>query len=275
MFSITTIIENSSSAENLAAEHGLSIFIENEDFQVLYDTGASPRFLKNAKGMGIDLTGVDALVLSHGHYDHTGGVISYLTEREKPQKIYLGKNFFEERYAEKKEGLLDISALIKEETLLKTGIPIQVVKEQPMELAKGIWLLSGFTPDNTMESLSPLMLHCTEKGIETDPFTDEVVIVLKTEKELVMISGCSHIGIVNMCSRVKRLFGQPITTFIGGTHLMEADEERIKYTCERLEKLGVKRLGACHCNGEKAGQYFEKHFQGFFRNQAGTKVIIK
>lgn len=273
-FRITTLMENTSPRDCLAAEHGLSLLVEGNGKRVLYDTGASPRFLKNARALGADLTGLDALVLSHGHDDHTGGVTALLVRDKRPDRIYLGHHFFGERFSKKKDGLLEIGAAVTEEELKASGIPFTEVGEEPVSLGDGIWALSGFTTVDELERLSPAMLRPEGAGLVTDLFEDEVVLVLEGEDGLTLISGCAHIGIVSMCARVEELFGRPVTTFVGGTHLMVANDERIAHTCACLKGRGMRRLGACHCSGEKASAYFEQNFPGFFRNHVGSVVEV-
>ena len=274
-FKITTLMENISPRDCLASEHGLSLLIEGTDCKVLYDTGASPRFLKNAKALQADLGELDALVLSHGHYDHTGGVSALLDRRDRPKTIYFGPNLFEERYSQKRDGLMEIGAAMEEDFALKADVPWVVVGEEPIALGKGLWLVSGFTATEEMEQPSPRMLRRINGQMVTDRFEDEVAVVLELQEGLALISGCSHVGIVSMCRRVSRLFDRPVKVFVGGTHLMAANEERIQKTCELLREMGLGQLGACHCNGEQAGAYFEEHFPGFFRNNVGTCLELE
>ena len=273
-FQITTLMENTSPKACLAAEHGLSLLIEGAGCRVLYDTGSSPRFLKNAKALEVELDGLDALVLSHGHYDHTGGVSALLLDGPQPKAIYLGNGFFGPRYSKKEDGLMEIGAAIGERALTEAGIPCTLVGPEPVRLAEGLFLLSGFVPTEELEGPSPNMLRQGAAGLEMDSFQDEVVVVLETERELALISGCAHVGILSMCRQVEKLFDRPVTAFIGGTHLMASNDQRIRRTCDCLRERGMKRLGACHCSGERAGAYFEEHFPGFFRNNVGTRVTI-
>ena len=274
-FQITTLMENGSPKDCLASEHGLSLWIEGENFHLLYDTGASPRFLKNAQALNVQLQPIDALVLSHGHYDHTGGVTAVLTGPNRPGAIYLGKDFFGPRYSQKKGGPMEIGAAFTSYALEQSGIPSFEVGEKPLQLAPGLWLLSGFTATEELEGPIPTLLRDTNEGREPDRFQDEVAVVLEGDRELALVSGCSHVGILSMCRRVREIFGRPVTTFLGGTHLMAAGEERIRRTCACLKEWGVERLGACHCNGERAGAYFEANFPGFFQNHVGSCVTVE
>lgn len=274
-FKITTLIENSAKSDIFYSEHGLSLLIEGDDAHVLYDTGSSSLFLKNAIALDADLSHLDALVLSHGHYDHTGGVDAMVTHQLSPQKIYLGKDFFNPRYTRKRDGIKEIGVTFDIRTLTGMGSPIEEVGDEPVSIGKGIWVVSGFTCIYPVEQLSADMMRLEDGIIKQDAFQDEVVLVLETEKELAVISGCSHIGILSIVHHVSELFNRPVTTFIGGTHLVDSDDKRIQYTSEQLKEEGITRLGACHCNGERAALYFEQNFTGFFRNAAGTSTMIE
>ena len=272
-FEIVTLMENGALSDCLAAEHGLSLLIRGEGRRILYDTGASPRFLKNAEDLGEDLAPLDALVFSHGHYDHTGGAAALLTAPVRPGAVYWGRDFFAPRRSRKRDGLMDIGAAVSPAAFAE--IPCRQVGQEPVAAGPGIWLLSGFVSQQPMEGPVPGLLRQTDRGLEPDEFGDEVAVVLETDRELALISGCSHVGILSMCSQVSRRFGRPVTVFVGGTHLMDAEEERIRFTCERLRQWGVRRLGACHCSGERAAAYFTAHFPGFFANHTGSRVTIE
>ena len=273
-FQITALMENSAVQEPLAAEHGLSLLVEGAGRRVLYDTGASPRFLNNARALEVSLEPLDALVLSHGHYDHTGGASALLGEGVRPAVICLGPAFFEGRYAQKPAGLTEIGAAVSRRVLETSGVPVTVLGEEPLKLGPGLWALAGFTCEEEQERPTPKLLRRRRGRLETDTFSDEAALVLETEGELALLSGCAHVGILSMCRRVSRLFGRPVTAFLGGTHLADSGEERIQYTCARLQALGVRRLGACHCTGARAEGNFQEHFPGFLPVHGGARVSI-
>ena len=274
-FTILTLMENTALRDNLAAEHGLSLLVEGNGYRVLYDTGSSPRFLQNAATLNVSLDGLDALVFSHGHYDHTGGAAALLARDSRPGAIYLGRDFFAPRASKQKDGWMNISALVEESWLARSGIPCHVVGEEPVSLCPGMWLLSGVPRVEPVEKPSPRLLRRRGGKLVEDAFEDEVAMVLETKSQLALISGCAHVGVLNLCRRAEQLFGRPVTLFVGGTHLVESDDVRIQETCRLLQERGLQRLGACHCSGERAGAYFEEHFPGFFRNRAGSRVVVE
>ena len=274
-FKVTTLMENTSPKGYLMAEHGLSLLIEGEGYKFLYDTGPSPSFLMNARTLGADLTGLDALVLSHGHYDHTGGAAALIAGSSKPAALYVGEGFFRRRYVRRKDGLQEIGSALEEVTVEQAKIPRMQVGKEPLALAEGIWLVSQFKSTDEMERPAPNMIRVVRGQMEQDLFDDEVAVVLDTKEGLVLMSGCAHVGVISMCEQVEERFGRPVTMFIGGTHLKDVSDERIEHTCRRLQEKGLTRLGACHCSGDRAGLYFEKHFPGFFRNNVGSCVVLE
>lgn len=274
-FKITTLMENTSPKGYLMAEHGLSLLIEGEGYKFLYDTGPSPSFLMNANTLGADLTGLDALVLSHGHYDHTGGACALIAGTYKPRALYVGEGFYRRRYVRRKDGLQEIGSALEEVTVEQAGVPQFYVGEEPLALAEGVWLVSRFKSTDPVERPAPNMIRVVKGEMEQDPFDDEVAVVLETGEGLVLVSGCAHVGVISMCQQVKERFGRPVTMFLGGTHLRDVEDERIEYTCRRLREEGLTSLGACHCSGERAGIYFEAHFPGFFRNNVGSCVVLE
>lgn len=272
-FQIKTLIENTTRNTDFACEHGLSLYVSDGEHHILFDTGATPQFMKNAEKMGVSLNNLDALVLSHGHFDHTGGAEALLEKYAIPH-VYTGKNFFDRRYSDSKTPRLDISSRLDQQALLKSGADYHIVTQPITSLFPGIYIVSGFANTNELEPPAPFLLRECGMRKEVDLFEDEIALVLETEEELALVSGCSHTGILSMCDHVRILFGRPVTVFIGGTHLMEADDRRIVRTCNALKKNGIHRLGACHCNGEAAGAYFKKNFPGFFLNHVGDVVEL-
>lgn len=275
-FTVTTLMENTSPRAELAAEHGLSLLIEGGGVRILYDAGPSPRFLLNARAMGISLDGLDALVISHSHYDHTGGAAALLARPQKPAALYVGREFFTPRFGRREDNVYqDVSSVLEPCAIEESGVPCRVVGDEPVALGEGVWLVSGFDSLEEMEQPTAAMMRAAEDGREIDPFTEELAVVLELQEGLALISGCSHTGIVSMCRALEARFGKKVTAFIGGTHLMNADDSRIRRTCSLLQGLGVRRLGACHCSGEAACTHFEQNFPGFFRNNVGTRITLE
>ncbi len=273
-FVVTTLMENHAAVDGMHTEHGLSLHLTDGSFSLLLDTGATPAFLDNARQLGVGLDRIDILVLSHGHYDHTGGVKALLESGCHPGATYFGPNFFARRYHREPGRLYPIGARLTEEFLFERAMPFYVLEPGILKLSEQVFLVCGIPFKTELEKANPGMLRQYEGAYVVDDFNDETVVVVRGEQGLALLSGCSHRGVVNTCMWVSELFREPVHTFIGGTHLMDADEARIRATMARLHALGVRRLGACHCNGEQAGAIFEREFEGFFKNNAGTVTAL-
>ena len=272
---ITTVIENmSDNEEKLAYEHGFSVFVEVDGRKILFDTGQSGAFVKNAEKLGIALEEVDAVVLSHGHYDHTGGVPALLSVLEKKTSFYIGKEFFEPKYKLLEDGSYKYNGNPFKQELLEQNedlVNLHLIENEVTWLSENIVLLKGFKRVTEYEEINPKFFIKTEDSYEQDLFIDEIALGILTEQGLVLIVGCSHVGIVNILEQVKRTLNIPVTAVLGGTHLVEADRERLAKTAEALRRHGVKNVAVSHCTGEEGMELLKKEFsQGFVLNNTGN-----
>lgn len=273
-FLITTLIENTSCDPRLVAQSGLSLLIEGDGKKFVYDTGQSPMFLFNARAMGLDPTGADALIFSHGHWDHTGGATVLIDEPDPPKTIYLGKGFFDRKFRRINEGRVEISSFLTRSAIERSGIACREVGSDLVQISENAWLLAGFTPQDEMEIPGPGLMREENGTLVTDMFLDEIALILRGSEGLTVISGCSHIGSISVCKGVQKACGEPVFRFIGGMHLGKASEEKISHTCEALRRMGIRALGSCHCTGVKAEAFFEQNFPGFFRTNVGARTQI-
>ena len=250
---IVTLMENCGSEhKSLINEHGLSFYIEHGNKKYLFDCGAGDGSLKNARKLGIDLSCMDAVVLSHNHYDHAAGFRDFAECGNKCGGLYTGRHFFEKKYASS-DGIkyCDLSSGISEEFLKERGIRHTACAEQ-MELSEGVYLVSDFKRSHAFENIPSRFVRETAEGMLQDNFSDEIAMAVETEKGLVVLVGCSHPGILNMLTSIHDRLGKPIYALFGGTHLVEADEERIHSTLEEFKRMGIEVLGMNHCSGHHA-----------------------
>lgn len=273
-FTITTLIENNVDKEPLLAEHGLSLHITNGDKSILFDTGRTGNFIKNAAVMKIDLNTIDYLILSHGHHDHAGGVKAYLEQFQKPKELYVGRTFFDARYIADNGCYRYIGCPFDEVYLKEKDVTSFTVVNPIQPLFDSVSIVTGFTPTNTFEPLPESLVRYRNGEYIPDRFEDEISLVIERKEGLVLICGCSHIGIVNICTDVMKKFNRNISVFIGGTHLMNADDNRICQTIDFFRKHNIEMVGACHCNGEHAGELFQMELPHFYANRTGTVTTI-
>ena len=249
---ITTLMDNLPSENKaLINEHGLSVLIERGGRRVLFDCGQGGNTWRNAHRLGIDVNHIDAVVLSHSHYDHAAGFRDLLEGGTSASLLYTGGHFFEPKFAFDGLKYTDLSCGFDEEFLMKNGISHNVCAEVT-ELMPGAWLVGSFPRQHAFETIPERFVRQTENGMVRDDFGDEICLALDTPQGLVVQVGCSHPGILNMIETVHRRLDRPVYAVFGGTHLVEADEARVRQTVEELRGMGLKVLGLSHCSGEKA-----------------------
>ena len=263
---IKVLIENTTKTD-LTPEHGLSIFIEYNDKKILLDAGTTSTFMDNAEKMNVDISGADFCVLSHGHYDHSGGFAEYL--RQNPEKkIYAMKAIGDDYYSASGGSIHPI------------GVPKEVYpgfKEnfifinEAVEISEGIYLIPHKNTNNLMEIGERAKLYKMIEGEYTpDNFEHELSLVFSTEDGLVIFNSCSHSGAVNIIEEVREYFGKntKISAFIGGLHMKGKlgdkeictfSEAEIKALVKYFVENNVNMLYTCHCTGMVGYELIKKH----------------
>ena len=254
MIRVTALMDNKPSENKaLVAEHGLSFLVETPGYRMLFDCGAGARPWENAHRLGLDVRQVDAVALSHSHYDHAAGYRDLIEGGCNCKVLYTGPHFFEPKFAFNGVRWTDLSAGFTAAFLQKNGIEHAVV-EGCREIFPGTFLVGAFPRVHPFETIPGRFVRKTEEGFLPDDFSDEICLALDVQDKLYVLCGCSHPGILNMIAHVHGLFQKPVTAVYGGTHLMEADDERIRATIRELQEDGLQILGLSHCSGERADE---------------------
>ena len=233
---IWTLIENTSCDETLTAEHGLSLYLETCGKKILFDAGQTAAFWENAEKLGLDLAAVDLAVLSHGHYDHSGGLTRFL-ECNNHAPVYLSRYAFEGHYNASDAYIGVDRALQNSDRLVLCG--------DELELAPGLTVFSC----NDRECSVPLdhagLQMDGARGLRPDDFRHEQYLLIEEEGKRILISGCSHKGILN----IARWFRPDV--LIGGFHFMKMDPEdpRLEEAARALLELPTVYYTG-HCTGE-------------------------
>ncbi|MDX9965173.1 MBL fold metallo-hydrolase [Desulfobacter postgatei] len=250
---LTLLVDNTTFTDRyLTAEPGLSILVEDEDVTVLFDLGYSDLFLKNAVKLGKDLSCLDFLVLSHSHLDHTWGLdpfIRYLTERTieglavKHPKLVAHPEVFSSVSV---DGLAEIGSLVTKEKAAR-HMALTLTKT-PVNLSSRLVFLGEIPRENLFEGQTPIGMKQTLEGPVPDLILDDSALAYKSDRGLVIITGCSHAGICNIVSHARKVCGdQRIADVIGGFHLLNPSTSQMAGTLDYFRQITPLALHACHC----------------------------
>lgn len=263
---ITTLIEdNQDEKRQLVNEHGLSLFIEADQYNILFDTGQTGDFIKNAEKLGKDLETLDYMIISHGHYDHSGGFKKLISGLNKYPKLIVGEEFFYPKYKKNDEKTYKyIGNSFDEKFILDHNIPLKKATEDILYIDGRVMVFHHFFRNNDFEKRNEKFYIKRNKLTIHDDFDDEIVLGIVTDRGLVVVTGCSHVGIVNILSTITEKTGMPIYAVIGGTHLVDADEERIEKTLDAFREMNIKLIAVSHCTGEEGINRISAEFSDEF-----------
>lgn len=274
MVRIVTLVDNEEGEHHaLRAEHGLAFYIEANGHRLLFDTGQSSAFLENARRLRIDLARVDHVVLSHGHYDHSGGMRALLALTSR-FRLITGRGFFTPKYASDGVAYEFLGNDFDEGELQKNGVAWKVVAGETEEIVPGVYAVAGFPRVHADERINSRFVLRRNGRFEPDPFEDEILLAIETSRGLVVLLGCSHPGVKNMLDAVRQRFAQPLYAVLGGTHLVESSDGGIADTLAYLKRAGVAVLGVSHCTGKRAAGAIRASQLGQFPNGTGKTIWI-
>lgn len=263
---ITVLAENLVYSSALSAEHGLSLLIEDdESIRHLVDTGQGGVLLQNMSALGIAPDSIDAAYISHGHYDHTGGLYSLLSARTDELMVYAHRDIFFGRYAD--DGVPHHRYI---------GVPkTQAHYEQAganfywidrFTHLKNVTVLPAIPAGGASSRFDTRLLKKKDTSLVQDDFTDELTFIFETRKGKVIVSGCAHNGIAEIIENAALSLNlDSVYAVIGGTHLVAAPQEYIERTGDLLERYNVQQIGFCHCTGFDAAAGLRCRFQDKFR----------
>lgn len=262
MITIRCLVEDTAlPGSAFRAEHGIAWHIETPHGAILFDTGASGEvLLHNAALFDIDLSAVKALVLSHAHYDHTGGLPAVLDRVPPKLPLYASPDLFRPRYKRTDDGEKFIGIEMKRETLAAhTDLYLSA---EPANILPGVWTTGEIRERYTFIGGSPhLIVPGNGSGWQPDPYQDDLSLVLRVADGLVVLLGCGHAGLLNILRHVKQRFEGKIVAVAGGTHLTSATAENLEQaTAELPDDYDAPALYPNHCTGQRAFDTLRESF---------------
>lgn len=266
-FRITILCDNSvGPIAGTLGEHGFSALIESTSgLALLFDTGQGFTLLHNAARMNKNLSAITSVLLSHGHYDHTGGLFSILQEYGS-KKVYADPGVFVPRYRVKDTGeSYPIGIPNTREELENAGAKFDLSSEF-RSIAPGVYM-TGAVPRITPFETGDSGLYCDCYGELLDSTADDQSLVLETGRGVVLVLGCCHAGIINTLEHVSVKLGRrDVYAVIGGTHLGFCDQQQLAKSIAGLKSWGIKKIAVSHCTGFVASSRLALEMPQAFQN---------
>lgn len=266
---IVTLMENTCGEEGCFFEHGLSLYIETQKHKILLDTGSSDAFIQNARKVGVDLEAVDTVVLSHGHYDHSGGILAF-SEINPRALIYMQKSAGADYYHGERYIGIDKKILELPEVRLTEG---DLVLDDQLSLFTHITGRRCYPQSN-------LALTVKRNGIEVkDSFDHEQCLVIREGEERILVSGCAHNGILNILDKYRELYHELPKRVISGFHMMKktpyTKEEQDTILANARELAGYDAIFYTgHCTGDEAFELMKPIMgEKLVRLRSGIRVM--
>jgi 7,8-dihydropterin-6-yl-methyl-4-(beta-D-ribofuranosyl)aminobenzene 5'-phosphate synthase len=269
---VAILNDNMAGPPAFKAEHGLSVLVEVEGRSFLWDCGATDITVRNARAMGMNLGSIEGIGLSHGHYDHCGGLMAVL-EASGPKKVYMHPEALTPKYAIFGQIQRFIGIPFSKAAMEGASLGLELSKEA-VEVMPGVRLTGEVPRITEFEGLEPNLYCLMDGDMVPDPFIDDQALVVDTPDGAVVLTGCAHSGVVNILKHVIESHGR-IRAVVGGTHLGLGDPKRVQPTIDFLEEVAPDKMIFTHCTGPKAAAIMMERFKDrFVPSQTGLVMSL-
>lgn len=246
---ITVLTDDKVQKRGFLAEHGLSLFIEYKDYNILFDTGQSDVYIRNAKALQLDLNKTDCIILSHGHYDHCGG-IEYLPDLRKKPKIYLQKSAVQKKYAINLNGTYREIGIPWSQEVYNHFSDKLIFSDDITKINSEISLYGKIPNTVSFEDIPKGFFIKNGEGMVADMIRDEQMLIFDTESGLIIFLGCSHPGIINCLKYASKQYpNKKINTLVAGMHLDSVSPLRLEMTIQSMLDMDIQNILPLHCTG--------------------------
>lgn len=262
---VTILVENTTPTPGLMGEYGLACLLNCDGQNLLFDTGSEQALFHNSMVLGINLAEVHDVVISHGHFDHTGALLPLLRQFG-PKRVLAHSRLFLPRMLPKAQGgYMTIGTPFTRAELENAGAIFEF-QDQWKEIWPGVYLSGEIPRGNQFEDVGGNFKVEVNGQLEDDHLEDDMALVVDLPEGLVIISGCAHSGFLNIIEQARQITGKSkVLAYIGGTHLINAPESRIQQTIDALRDLDLDQLVVAHCTGF--------HAAARLYHELGSKVV--